>query len=82
MSIRCIWLAITLFWILDMATTKKKKTTTNNTMRLSAKEKELIKNYRKCNTFEKDLIWNLCEKVSGNLLDTLSDIQNLTKDEK
>ena len=36
-------------------------------MKLSAAEKTLIKNYRKCNALEKKVIFTLCEKASGNL---------------
>lgn len=48
-------------------TTAKKKTTSSGTMKLSAAEKELVKNYRKCNKLEKKVISTLCEKASGGL---------------
>lgn len=48
-------------------TTAKKKTTSSGTMKLSAAEKTLIKNYRKCNILEKKVIFTLCEKASGGL---------------
>ncbi len=46
---------------------KKKTTTSPNTMKLSAAEKTLVKNYRKCNALEKKIISALCEKASGGL---------------
>ena len=49
------------------STTKKKTSTSSNTMRLSAAEKELIRNYRKCNSIEKKLVAGLAEKVAGGI---------------
>ena len=47
-------------------TTKKKTTTSSNTMKVSKAEKELLKNYRKCNSLEKQIIASLCEKAAGD----------------
>ena len=54
-------------------TAKKKTTTSSNTMKVSKAEKELLKNYRKCNSLEKKVIASLCEKASGGnkILDDL-----------
>lgn len=57
-------------------------------LKLTAAEKKLVQNYRKCNALEKELIQALTEKASGKLLDSkalstsaISDlITNLLKD--
>ena len=49
------------------STKKKSSTTASNTMRLSAAERTLIHNYRKCNALEKKLVAGLAEKISGNI---------------
>ncbi len=48
-------------------TTAKKKTTTTTTLKLSAAEKKLITNFRKCNDLEKTIITALTEKAAGGL---------------
>lgn len=45
-------------------TTKKKSSTS---IRLTAEEKKIIQNYRKCNLLEKMIIRTLTEKASGEL---------------
>jgi hypothetical protein len=48
-------------------TTAKKKTSTSNTIRLTAAEKKLITNYRKCGTLQKQIISLVIEKVAGGV---------------
>ena len=61
-------------------TTAKKKTSTSSstTLKLSAKEKKLVQNYRKCNALEKQLIEVITEKAAGGL--NLSFLSTLLKD--
>lgn len=59
---------------------KKKKTTTSNSMRLSKAEKELIKNYRKCNVLEKKIVSLVCEKAAGDLKDAIGVLKNIPTD--
>ncbi len=63
---------------------KKTGTTTRKTgtsLKLSAAEKKMVTNYRKCNSLEKELISALCEKCAGGtaVKDMLSLLQNLIK---
>ena len=48
-------------------TAKKKKTSTSSSIRLSAAEKKLVQNYRKCNLIEKKLIETITEKAAGGI---------------
>ena len=48
-------------------TAKKKKTSTSSSIRLSAAEKKLGQNYRKCNLIEKKLIETITEKAAGGI---------------
>lgn len=50
--------------------TSAKKTSSSSQLKLSAAEKKLVQNYRKCNALEKELISALTEKASGKLLDS------------
>ena len=70
------------------ATAKKKtssanKTSSSGSMKLSAAEKTLIRNYRKCNVLEKKLLQALAEKAAGQVLDisalVTTVLQNLLK---
>ncbi len=45
-----------------------KKKTSNTTLKLSAAERKLVQNYRKCNVIEKEVISALTEKAAGDLL--------------
>ena len=47
------------------STAAKKKTSTSATPRLTAAEKKLIANYRKCGTLQKQIIALIIEKVAG-----------------
>ncbi len=64
------------------STTAKKKTTTAkkttaSTFRVSAAEKKIITNYRKCNPLVKKIIAVLAEKGSGTV--TRAEIEGLTR---
>ena len=59
------------------STAAKKKTSSASTFRLSAAEKKIITNYRKCNVLMKKLIAVLAEKGSGAV--TRSDIDEITR---
>ena len=48
-------------------TAAKKKKTTSSSIRLSADEKKLLQNYRKCNLIEKKLIETITEKAAGGI---------------
>lgn len=48
-------------------TAAKKKKTTSSSIRLSADEKKLLQNYRKCNLIEKKLIETITEKAVGGI---------------
>lgn len=48
-------------------TAAKKKKTTSSPIRLSADEKKLLQNYRKCNLIEKKLIETITEKAAGGI---------------
>lgn len=48
-------------------TTARKKTSTSSTIRLTAAEKKLITNYRKCGTLQKQIISLVIEKVAGGV---------------
>ncbi len=48
-------------------TTAKKKTSSSSSIRLSAAEKKLITNYRKCGTLQKQIISLVVEKVAGGI---------------
>lgn len=54
----------------SQAKTSSKKTSSSAQLKLSAAEKKLVQNYRKCNALEKELISALTEKASGKLLDS------------
>lgn len=45
----------------------KKKTTSSSSIRLSAAEKKLVTNYRKCGTLQKQIISLVVEKVAGGV---------------
>lgn len=47
------------------STAAKKKTSTSTAPRLTAAEKKLIANYRKCGTLQKQIIALIIEKVAG-----------------
>ena len=49
------------------STAKKKTSTTSTSIRLTAAEKKLITNYRKCGTLQKQIIALIVEKVAGGL---------------
>ena len=49
------------------STAKKKTSSTSTSIRLSAAEKKLITNYRKCGTLQKQIISLIVEKVAGGL---------------
>lgn len=49
------------------STAAKKKTSTSTTIRLTAAEKKLITNYRKCGTLQKQIISLIIEKVAGGV---------------
>lgn len=59
-------------------TTAKKPASSSTTLKLSAKEKKLVQNYRKCNALEKQLIDVVTEKAAGGL--NLSFLSTLLKD--
>lgn len=63
------------------AAKKKTGTTSGSTLRLTAAEKKIVANYRKCNALEKELISVLCEKcASGTAVkDLMSLLQNLIR---
>ena len=48
-------------------TAAKKKKTVSSPIRLSADEKKLLQNYRKCNLIEKKLIETITEKAAGGI---------------
>lgn len=48
-----------------------KKKTSGTTLKLSAAERKLVQNYRKCNVIEKEVISALTEKAAGDLLKDL-----------
>ena len=48
-------------------TAAKKKKTSSSSIRLSAGEKKLLQNYRKCNLIEKKLIETITEKAAGGI---------------
>ena len=48
-------------------TAAKKKKTTSSSIRLSADEKKLLQNYRKCNLIEKKQIETITEKAAGGI---------------
>lgn len=54
----------------SQAKTSSRKTSSAAQLKLSAAEKKLVQNYRKCNALEKELISALTEKASGKLLDS------------
>lgn len=56
-----------------------KKKTTSNTIRLSAAEKKLITNFRKCGTLQKQIISLVVEKVAGGTT-KLDGIERLLND--
>ena len=58
-------------------TTTVKKKTTASTFRVSAAEKKIITNYRKCNPLVKKIIAVLAEKGSGTV--TRAEIEGLTR---
>ena len=45
-----------------------KKTSSATNLKLTAAEKKLVQNYRKCNVIEKEVISALTEKAAGDLL--------------
>ena len=45
----------------------KKKPSSSTSIRLSAAEKKLVQNYRKCNMIEKKVIGMIAEKASGEV---------------
>ena len=49
------------------STAKKKTSSTSTSIRLTAAEKKLITNYRKCGTLQKQIIALIVEKVAGGL---------------
>lgn len=49
------------------SSTAKKKTSTSSTLRLTAAEKKMITNYRKCGTLQKQIIALVIEKVAGGV---------------
>ncbi|MBQ9047877.1 MAG: hypothetical protein IJ120_08245 [Solobacterium sp.] len=60
-------------------TTAKKKTTkkkTSTAIKLTAKEKKLVQNYRKCSVLEKMIFDVLMEKAAGGLTKDI-DLQRL-----
>ena len=57
--------------------TAKKKTTSSSSLKLSAAEKKLVQNYRKCDAIGKKLIAVIAEKASDGL--SLSDLTSLLK---
>jgi len=56
---------------------KKKKKTSSSSIRLSAAEKKLITNYRKCNALYKEVISLVVEKAAGGSTDKLADVSRM-----
>lgn len=62
------------------STSARKKTSTSSTIRLTAAEKKMITNYRKCGTLQKQIIALLIEKLAGGLT-KLDGIERLIDDQ-
>ena len=59
------------------SSTAKKKTSSTTAFRVSAAEKKLLTNYRKCNALVKKVINVLAEKGSGNI--SRAEVEGLTR---